>query len=114
MSTTSEIVATLKRYERDADSKAAVAARTEGLEQAVPHLVKDADTLRAAANRLSELERENAALREALRETKFFLLMLHGSCRSDGHGYSNVNIPNVDLAELREKVRAALAGSGEK
>jgi len=104
MSTTSEIVERLRK-------------RTIALEHPLHREVFQyvaSPLCTEAADRLDELERENAALREALRETKFFLLMLHGSCRSDGHGYSNVNIPNVDLAELREKVRAALAGSGER
>ena len=104
MSTTSEIVATLKRYERDADSKAAVAARTEGLEQAVPHLVKDADTLRAAAARLSELERENAELREALKDMMGWVsAFAQGNhCRED-----------VQASERYKRAAAALAKSGE-
>jgi len=127
---TSEIVATLKRYERDADSKAAVAARTEGLEQAVPHLVKDADTLRAAAARLDELERENAALRKerdyavkwgnrSLDSVKEVMWRYEDALNLIGNSlvcaptdYAEHNAS--ELLRAGNIARAALAGSGEK
>jgi len=54
---------------------------------------------RAAAARLSELERENAALREALFETHLDLV-----------AYADIDVARKRLV----KRRAALAGSGEK
>jgi len=56
-------------------------------------------SLRAAALRLDELERENAALREALFETHLDLV-----------AYADIDVARKRLV----KRRAALAGSGEK
>jgi hypothetical protein len=59
----------------------------------------DEKVVRAAAARLSELERENARLREALFETHLDLVV-----------YADIDVARKRLV----KRRAALAGSGEK
>lgn len=50
-----ELERVLKRLARDLDSKAAVAARTEGLERAEAPIASDAEALRAAAALIREL-----------------------------------------------------------
>lgn len=57
----------LKRLARDLDSKAAVAARTEGLERAEAPIASDAEALRAAAALIRELVGRERVLAEFVR-----------------------------------------------
>jgi len=61
--------------------------------------LKAAETIRAAAARLDELERENARMREALFETHLDLV-----------AYADIDVARKRLV----KRRATLAGNGEK
>jgi malate synthase len=66
-----------------------------------------------AAARLDELERENAALREALQSSEAWLTGwgLHvGNCR----GWRSDDACTCGLVAIRHEARAALAGSVEK
>ena len=63
-----------------------------------PRIVQPDELSRAAAARLSELERENARLREALFQTHLDLV-----------AYADIEVARKRLV----KRRAALAGSGE-
>jgi hypothetical protein len=70
-------------------------------------------TAREAAARLDELERKNAALREALQSSEAWLTGwgLHvGNCR----GWRSDDACTCGLVAIRHEARAALAGSGEK
>ena len=113
MSTTAEIIAKLEAEAFDAEEMARVWG---GESQCAP-------PLRAAAARLSELERENAALREALKpfasqcdqwayrlpDTQGFGLI----CLSSPADGDIVMDADITMGDLR-RARAALAGSGEK
>jgi hypothetical protein len=67
------------------------------------------EDLRAAAARLSELERENAILREAVLRVHFEL----GEYIDANGGEVRVNVA-LAFEIARHAVEAALAGSGEK
>jgi hypothetical protein len=76
------------------------------------HERRTAYVLRAAAARLSELERENAALREALKPFAGLWLEADEDQRPSNPFYQR-NEAIATYADLR-RARAALAGSGEK
>jgi hypothetical protein len=92
------------------------------------HERRTAYVLRAAAARLSELERENARLREALKPFADYAkaydeysLAQFGLIELDTHVMGNVHRGNpghpkdvVIIAGDLRRARAALAGSGEK
>ena len=101
MSTTAEIIAKLEAEAFDAEETARVWG---GESQCAP-------PLRAAAARLSELERENARLRAALEPFARAARSIDVDPPGDhepSHGRGSVT-----AGDLR-RARAALAGSGEK
>ncbi len=87
MSTTAEIIAKLEAEAFDAEEMARVWG---GESQCAP-------PLRAAAARLDELERENAALRKALKPFAWL-----------------TRVSSLTEEKMIRAARAALAGSGEK
>jgi hypothetical protein len=57
---------------------------------------------------MSATPEQIAQLVGALKEARFFLRMLDGSCRPNVHGYCNVNVPVDHLEKVQATVNAAL------